>query len=338
MNLLQVSSFKVILHFTNSHQVYAPMPAMKPAVKDIAVNLLNAPRTIMLGNKNYDLKFSVYNLKENERDIKMVFSSKEVSVNPADVEISLKPKEKKEISVNISPTGDGKLDLALTVKEKVEVKYTETVLEQPDGTIKPVDASPGAGSVSAPRVKPTPSTTTSPTKPPSKPAMKPSPGVKLESRINSIREKYMAIRTELQSLSQGSPQYQEKYQEAVELKSQYDSLKKQLEKGAEPISKPAVKPLKPTTKPVQKPSKPVSRISTKPPVKPRTKPPAKTGDDDLLTTLTNIMNEYNNLRTKLQGMESSDPNYMQIRERAVELSKKYNSMREEAKRKGLVKD
>ncbi|MBD3185386.1 hypothetical protein GF325_01050, partial [Candidatus Bathyarchaeota archaeon] len=105
------------------------MPAMKPAVKDIAVNLLNAPRTIMLGNKNYDLKFSVYNLKESERDIKMVFSSKEVSVNPADVEISLKPKEKKEISVSISPTGDGKLDLTLTVKEKVEVKYTETVLE-----------------------------------------------------------------------------------------------------------------------------------------------------------------------------------------------------------------
>ncbi|MHA1684742.1 MAG: hypothetical protein ACTSUE_27635 [Promethearchaeota archaeon] len=330
-------------------------PVAKPAVKDISLNLMNAPREILLGNKTYELKFTLMNLKANTRDLSLNFESEGMKITPGTMDMKLAGKGKEEFIVSATPITDGKLDLKLVVSEKKTITYTETVLERPDGTIvstepesKPtvqtaVPTSPTAttAAVAAAAVKPS----TRPIKT-SKPAANVQVNLtQMEDEINSIREQYMDARTKLQSMTRGTSEYTEIYSKAMEFKKKYEELKIKYEKSAKIAAEAStsIKPVKPAGMKVQKPIatheiKPASK-PVKPAVKPVIKPPVKpvpNPDDLLIAEVTKIMDEYNSLRSKLTSMDPKDPDYMATREKAVELSKLYNEKRAEAQKRGLV--
>src|SRR5271157_4469000 len=109
------------------------MAEMKPAVKDISINLINAPRELLLGTKSYELNFNIMNLRSEEKEVSVEFSSDGLSVDPPVSEITLAPQEKQTIMVSVTPQQDGALDLSVKVNLKKIVKYTETVLEGQEG-------------------------------------------------------------------------------------------------------------------------------------------------------------------------------------------------------------
>nr|MDO8110892.1 hypothetical protein [Candidatus Sigynarchaeota archaeon] len=71
------------------------MSAVKPAVKDISINLTNAPKELMLGTKQYPLNFAIMNLRNESKTLSLEFASTSMSMDAPKLEINLGPQEKK---------------------------------------------------------------------------------------------------------------------------------------------------------------------------------------------------------------------------------------------------
>ena len=105
------------------------MSAGKPAIKDISINLTNAPQELMLGTKKYPLNFTIMNLRNEVKDLSIEFVSSSLNMDTATCDLKLAPQEKKNVTLTVSPKKDGAQELSITITLKRTIKYTETVLE-----------------------------------------------------------------------------------------------------------------------------------------------------------------------------------------------------------------
>ncbi|MBN2149899.1 MAG: hypothetical protein JW839_00505 [Candidatus Lokiarchaeota archaeon] len=319
--------------------------AVKPAVKDISVILTNAPQ-LMIGTKQYPLNFTVMNLRNDVKDVTVEFSSRSLRMDEARFDITLAPQDKKALTVTVSPQKDGALDLAVEVKQKKTIKYTETVLEghEDDTPQEPstlAATAPAPVSTSAAPARPTaapavqkpagipmkpvkPAVVAAPAAVPAvqKPAGAPMKPVKpagaaattarpqpaanddaLEKRIMSIKDKYMAARTSIQSLKQGSPEYARTYQEAVKYKEQYERLKAIYESGGTIADAEAAVPSEAV---------------------------------DPIAELKELGQRYTELKNRLAMLSPGSPEHERLKQEAMAVYKEYNDKRNKAKEQGLA--
>nr|MDO8116473.1 hypothetical protein [Candidatus Sigynarchaeota archaeon] len=267
--------------------------AARPVVKDISINLLNAPKELMLGNKSYDLNFMIMNTKSEQKDLVLNFTSESLKMDQEQLELKLGPQEKKNFTLSVTPTADGALDLSVSVVQRKTITYKETVLEGQENVVKEPEPKRAPEKPAAPAVAPStpvkpvkpavaPAIPVKPVKPvkpsgeapppgkpvkpvkpsgeappPAKPVKPagPSPMELLEKRIGEIRDAYMAARGKLQSIQQGTPEYKDVYQNALKLKEDHDKLKAIFEAGG-PVPDDIIKaaaPATPAVKPTAQP-------------------------------------------------------------------------------------
>ncbi|NMC07396.1 MAG: hypothetical protein GYA24_19430 [Candidatus Lokiarchaeota archaeon] len=131
----------------------------------------------------------------------------------------------------------------------------------------------------------------------------------LEKRIMAIKDKYMAARTRLQSLPQGSPEYKSTYQDAVKLKDQYDKLKAIFESGGTMADAEAAVPSEPTV-------------------------PARAQDP--VAELKELGQRYTNLKNKLATLAPGTPEHEKVKQEALAVYKEYNDKKAKAKEQGLA--
>nr|MDO8088681.1 hypothetical protein [Candidatus Sigynarchaeum springense] len=315
--------------------------AVKPAVKDISVILTNAPQ-LMLGTKQYPLTFTIMNLRNDVKDVSVEFASKSLKMDFTTFDLTLAPQDKRTITVTVTPEKDGVLDLSVAINEKKTIRYTETVLEghendslpdsAPVTTQAPAPVEPPAAAPVKPIQKPAgvPVKPMKPVKPagmtlpvaapavqkpasaapkPVKPAGASAPQKTvarvedaLERRIFSIKDKYMAARTSLQSMKQGSPEYARTYQDAVKYKEQYEKLKAIYESGGTMADAEAAVP---------------------------------SDAVDPIAELKELGQRYTDMKNKLSTLSPGSPEHEKLKQEAMAVYKEYNDKRNKAKAQGL---
>jgi hypothetical protein len=364
-------------------------------MRDIAISLMNAPRELMLGTKEYSLNFNVMNLRDEPQQLSIEFTSDSLSIDQPSVELQLDPGEKKVITIIVAPTGDGTLDLAVKVDQIKKVSYSAEVLEghedevpseetseeisapapskgapeeesgpsaeseteassrppvkparipvKPAGVpqkpaglpVKPAGRPPikPAGAPQKPAGLPVKPAGRPPIKPagaPQKPAGRPVkpagkapavPAVRkpaaqvrpapvqgaieaetgaLLARITSLRDQYMTARNDLDSMTQGSPEYKKTYAAAAKLKTEYEALKARYEAGY-------------------------------------TAQEEEAGEaPDLLSELNVLMVKYNELKAKLGSLKQNSAEYKKVKQEAMDVYNSYNEKKAQAKEQGLI--
>ncbi|MEX2683899.1 MAG: hypothetical protein Q6373_020175 [Candidatus Sigynarchaeota archaeon] len=192
-------------------------------------------------------------------------------------------------------------------------------IQKPTGApVKPVKPSGAAAPVTVPAVQKPAGAPVKPMKPageitpakPVKPAVIIAPqkvavGAEdaLEKRILSIKDKYMAARTTLQSLKQGSPEYMRTYQEAVKYKEQYEKLKSIYESGGTMADAEAAVPSE---------------------------------SKDPVTELKELGQRYTDMKNRLSMLSPGSPEYEKLKQEAMAVYKEYNDKRNKAKAQGIV--
>ena len=288
------------------------MSMPKPALKDINISLLNKPGHLLIGTQNYEFKFVVMNLNDDEKDLIIEFISNSFNLDKNKFELQLASKERKEIIINATPSQDGVLILQAKVLQKKIIKYVEKVLEGEE-----ISASEGAEIQEKVAVaKPAKMPTTKPIKKPPKPTKMIKPVIpikkerevpdkqvdgikKLENKIAEIRQSYMDNRNKLQSIEKGSPEYRKIYNTALKEKEEYDRLKQIFEDGG-------------------------------------TFADAYGEEKDPIAELKELMSTYNELKQKLSTLDASSQEYNEIKQTALEIYNQYNEKRKKAKRDGLI--
>ncbi len=119
----------------------------------------------------------------------------------------------------------------------------------------------------------------------------------LEKRIMSIKDKYMASRTSLQSFKQGSPEYTRTYQDAVKYKDQYEKLKAIYESGGTMADAEAAVPSE-----------------------------AK----DPVAELKELGQRYTDMKNRLAMLSPGSPEYEKLKQEAMAVYKEYNDKRNKA--------
>jgi len=275
--------------------------AEKPAVKDISINLTNAPRELMLGTKSYDLNFMIMNLRSEQRDISVEFSSDAMSVEPAVSEITLAPQEKQTITLNVTPQKDGALDLSVQINLKKTIKYTETVLEGEEGApAEPVvtritsPAAPAEINESSPETETQPSAPVKPIKPGTAKPVKPAGAVKPVKQVGVTKP---AVAKPMKPAGTAKPM--------------------------KPVG--TAKPMKPagTAKPM-KPVKPVKPAAAEQPVA-EEKPSAD--NEALERKIMEIKDQYMSARGQLQSLKQGSPEYVAKYKEATRLKEQYEKLK-----------
>ncbi len=126
----------------------------------------------------------------------------------------------------------------------------------------------------------------------------------LEKRIMVIKDKYMASRTALQSLKQGSSDYTRTYQDALKFKEQYDKLKSIYESGGTMADAEAVVPSEAAVDPI--------------------------------TELKELGQKYSDLKSRLSMLSPGSPEHEKLKNQALAVYKEYNDKRNKAKAQGLA--
>ncbi|MHA1370053.1 MAG: hypothetical protein ACTSWN_11010 [Promethearchaeota archaeon] len=328
--------------------------AVKPVVRDIVVNLINAPKGLLLGNKQYPLNFLVINLKNQSKKLLLSFSSDSLKLDNSFFEIQLGSREKKNLTLNVTPVKDGYLELALDVVEKKEIKYTEAILEgeeipeqEPPQEIKAVPASKPAKTGTKPltmqgKIKPTKpivKTMASGVKPVKAVAK---PGATLTKPVKPILKgtaaKMKPVKTGIKpSIKKVKPTTTSKSISELEtkllsIKDEYMSERAKLQSIDQnsPEYKDIYKHALALKKEYDNLKKLLEQESSAPELKPA---PA---EKDIIQELKELMAEYNKLKSRLSSMGVNHPEYSQVKQRALGIYKTYNEKRKIAKDQGLI--
>lgn len=276
------------------------MAEMKPAVKDISINLTNAPRELLLGTKNYELNFTIMNLRSEEKDVSVEFNSDALSVDPPVTDITLAPQEKQIITLNVTPQKDGALDLSVKINLKKIVKYTETVLEGEQGA-QSEEIAP----------KTTPSLVTAePDEENQVVEVKPS---KPEKPMKPVGGAKQAIMKPIKPAGLAKP-----------LKPVGEE-KPVIARPTKPAG--SVKPMKPV-----KPVKPVGAA------KPLIEEKPSTGDEALEQKIMEIKDQYMTARSQLQSLKQGSKAYVTKYKEATQLKEQYEKLKTIYESGGSVAD
>ena len=119
----------------------------------------------------------------------------------------------------------------------------------------------------------------------------------------AIKDKYMASRTKLQSLAQGSSDYQRTYQDALKFKEQYEKLKGIYESGGTMADAEVAVP--------SEAADPVAELKA-------------------------LGQRYTDLKNKLAALSPGTPEHDKVKQEALAVYKEYNDKRTKAKEQGLA--
>ncbi|MFX0101496.1 MAG: hypothetical protein ACFFCS_18115 [Candidatus Hodarchaeota archaeon] len=330
-------------------------PSAKPVVKDIVVNLLNPPRELMLGTKQYKLDFMVMNLRDEVKDLHIDFKTESFSLDQDVFEVKLNPKEKKNIQVTISPIKDGSLDLSMAVTEKKTIRYTEKVLES-GGEEPPVDATQVSiaeettaapeSQKPVPRIQPADAATTvkpsKPVKTPVKPVAKPvkTPVKPVTKPVKTpVKPVAKPVKTPVKPAAKpvktpvkpsAEPNLSEKIatvkQQYLDLRTKLQNLSSQLGENAK--GSPEYQEMYQEATKLKQEYERLGKLQ-KSQVKgaDTSSGDATTSDANGVDQLKKLMDEYNILKAKLVGMDQGSPEYSHIKQRAMAIYKEYNEKR-----------
>ncbi len=334
--------------------------AARPVIKDISINLLNAPKELMLGNKSYDFNFMIMNTKSEHKELVLKFSSETMKLGQEQIELNLGPQEKKNVTLSVTPKADGAIELAVSVVQRKTITYKETVLEGQENALpkpgpekplaKPV-APVGAAGTQATPVKPT-STAAAPVKP-VKPAGEAPPVTKPVKPVKPAGEAPVAAKpvkpvkpageapVAVKPVKSAGPSPMELLEKHIgEIRDAYMAARGKLQSmqqgspGYKDVYQNALKLKEDHDK-----LKAIFEAGGPVPddiIKAATPAAAPARSADPVEELKFLMARYNELREKLGKMDPSSSDYGSVRAEAMNIQKEYTEKLARAKAQGLV--